>query len=181
MSSDRSKDVALIVGLAIPLLMIAFVAAAIYLPRVFSRVEPPRYDFLYLVGSPYGDERYLVVDGRLEVQKVDPPGYTPPGASWPRRLYIHHVAANSSEPIPFDDAAKLTLDGSPRSPDGFEIVHGRRSEFFFPILSSTDYQTWYLQHDGWSRKLDLEVGSDTGYAYMFNFMGWIVEEAQWTR
>ena len=181
MSSERSKDIALIVGLAIPLLMIVFVAAAIYLPRVFSSVDPPRYDFLYLVGSPYGDERYLVVDGRLTVQEVDPPGYTPPGADWPRKLYIHDVAANSSELISFDDAAKLTLDGSPRSPDGFEIVHGRRSEFFFPILSTTDYQTRYLQQDSWSRKLDLETGSDAGYASMFNFLGWIVEEAQWTR
>ena len=181
MSSGRTKDVALAIGLAIPVLMIVFVAGAIYLPRLLSSVDPPQHDFLYLVGSPYGDERYQVVDGRLEVRKVDPPDYTPPGADWPRKLYIHHVASNSSEAISFDDAARLTLDGSPRSPDGFEIVHGRRSEFFFPILSSTDYQTWYLQQDGWSRKLDLEVGSDAGYANMFNFLGWIVEEAQWTR
>jgi hypothetical protein len=181
MSSERSKDIALIVGLAIPLLMIVFVAAAIYLPRVFSSVDPPQHDFLYLVGSPYGDERYLVVNGRLTVQEVDPPDYTPPGADWPRKLYLHHVAANTSEPISFEAAAKLTLDSSPRSPDGFEIVYGRRSEFFFPILSTTDYQTRYLQQDGWSRKLDLEVGLDAGYASMFNFLGWIVEEAQWTR
>jgi hypothetical protein len=181
MSSERSKDIALIIGLAIPLLMIVFVAGAIYLPRLFSSLDPPQHDFLYLVGSPYGDERYLVVDGRLEVRKVDPPDYTPPGADWPRMLYVHHVATNSSEAISFEAAAKLTLDSSPRSPDGFEIVHGRKSEFFFPILSTTDYQTRYLQQDSWSRKLDLETGSDTGYPSMFNFLGWIVEEAKWTR
>lgn len=181
MSSARSKDIALIIGLAIPVVMILFVAAAVYLPRLFSSVEPPQYDFLYMVGSPYGDERYVVVDGRLEVQKVDPPGYTPPGADWARKLYVHHVDSNASEPITFDEAINLTLDSSPRSPDGFEIVHGRRSEFFFPIVSSTDYRTRYLQQDGWSRKLDLEIGSDSGYAGMFSLLGWIVEEAQWTR
>jgi hypothetical protein len=181
MSSVRSKDIALIVGLVIPLVMIVFVAAAVYLPRLFSPVDPPRYDFLYMVGSPYGYEQYRVVEGHLEQSKVAPPDYTPPGADWPRKLYIHHVATNTSEPISFEAAAKLTLDGSPRSPDGFEIVHGRRSEFFFPILASTDYQTRYLQQDSWSSKLDLETGSDAGYASMFNFLGWIVEEAQWTR
>lgn len=181
MPSSKSKDIALVAGLAIPVVMILFVAAAIYVPRLFSSVDPPQYDFLYMVGSPYGDERYVVVDGRLEVHEVEPPGYTPPGADWPRKLYIHHVATNSSERISLDDAEMLALDSTPRSPDGFEIVHGRKSEFFFPIVSSTDYRTRYLQQDGWSRKLDLEIGSEPGYASMFVFLGWIVEEAQWTR
>jgi hypothetical protein len=180
-SSKRSKDIALIVGLAIPVVMILFVATAIYLPRLFSSVDPPEYDFLYMVGSPYGNEQYRVIEGRLELQKVEPPNSTPPGADWPRKLYVHHVASNTSELISFDDATRLALDPTPRSPDGFEIVNGRRSEFFFPILSSTDYQTRYLQQDGWSRKLDLEIGSDVGYTNMFIFLGWIVEEAQWTR
>lgn len=181
MSSGKAKDIALYIGLAIPVAMILFVAAAIYLPRLFSSVDPPRYDFLYMVGYPYGNERYVVVDGRLEVQEVDPPGFTAPGADWPRTLYVHHIATNSSERVSLDDAERLTLDSAPRSPDGFEIVHGRRSEFFFPIVSSTDYRTRYLQQDGWSRKLDLEIGSESGYASMFIFLGWIVEEAQWTR
>jgi hypothetical protein len=180
-SSTKSKDIALIVGLAIPVVMIVFVAAAIHLPRLFSSVDPPRCDFLYMVGSPYGDEQYRVVDGRLELHTVEPPDDTPPGADWPKRLYIHHVTSNTSELISFDAAEQLRLDPSPRSPDGFEIVHGRRTEFFFPIVSSTDYQTRYLQQNGWSRKLDLEIGSEAGYANTLILLGWIVEEAQWTR
>ncbi len=175
MASDKGKDVALVIGLMIPVAMILFVAAAIYLPRVFSSVDPPHHDFVYMVGSPYGGERYLVIDGKLSRKTVELPSFTPPGGDWPPRLYIHRVASNTSERITFEEGATLTLDGTPRSPDGFEIVHGRKSEFFFPIVSSTDYRTRYLQKDGWTRRLDLEVNSEPGYAGMFTLLGWVAE------
>jgi hypothetical protein len=174
-ASEKSKDFALVIGLTIPVAMIAFVAAAIYLPRVFSSVDPPRYDFLYMVGSPYGGERYIVIDGKLSRHKEEPPSYTPPGGDWPPQLFVHRVASNTSERISFEGGTALTLDTTPRSPDGFEIVHGRKSEFFFPIVSSTDYRTRYLQKDGWTQKLDLEINSEPGYAGMFILLGWIVE------
>ena len=42
------------------------------------------------------------------------------------------------------------------SPDGYEIVYGRKSEFFFPMWSSRDYRSRYLQKEGRAIKLELE-------------------------
>ncbi len=181
MTSPRSKDVALIVGLLIPVAMILFIAGAIYLPRAFSRVEPPSHDFLYLVGYPYGAERFAVVDGHLTRQEVEEPRYPPPQGTPDIQFYVHDVATNTSTRLNFDEAAQLSLDNGHLSPDGYEIVHGRKAEFFFPIVSSTNYRTRYLKKDSHTTKLDLAVGSDGGYSSTFIFLGWIVEEAQWTK
>ena len=180
MNSPRSTDVALIVGLLIPVAMILFIAGAIYLPRAFSRVEPPAHDFLYLVGYPYGPERFVVVSGRLTREEVEEPRSISPHGTPEIQFFVHHVSTNTSTRLSFDEAAQLSLDNGHLSPDGYEIVHGRRAEFFFPIVSSTDYRTRYLKKDSHTIKLDLAVGSDGGYSSTFIFLGWILEEAQWT-
>jgi hypothetical protein len=179
MGPPRSRDIALIIGLLIPVAMILFIAGAIYLPRAFSRVEPPAYDFVYMVGYPYGPVRYVVIDGHLTRETVEDPGTIPPQGAQEILFYIHDVTANSSTRVSFEDASELVLDSARLSPDGFEIVHGRRSEWFFPV-STTDHRTRYLTKESYSNKLHLAVPSEGGYGGSFVFLGWIVEETQWT-
>jgi hypothetical protein len=184
MTSTRGKDVALIVGLLIPVAMIVFIASAIYLPRVFTRVDPPQYDFLYMVGYPPGSERVFVRDGRLVREDVDAPAHAPANPRYELQYFIHRVAQNTSERISFEDATQLKLDNTSKSPDGFEIVHGRRSDFFFPFTSSTDYRRRYLKKDGYSSELDLAIGSGAqgGYfSHSFTFLGWIDRGTTWTK
>jgi hypothetical protein len=175
MASSRGKDIALIVGLLIPVAMILFIASAVYLPRVFSRVDPPVHDFLYMVGRPYGPEQYFVSDGHVVKHEADPPPQpSRPGRS-EVRFYRHDVASNSSLRMTFEEAAVVSLDSSPRSPDGYEIAHGRRAELFFPVASSTDYRTRYLTKGSRATKLELAVGSHDAYGGYFVFLGWILE------
>ena len=183
MSSNRGKDVALIVGLLIPLAMIVFIAAAIYLPRAFTRVDPPQWDFLYMVGHPPSAERVVVRDGRLVRENVDPPAYRPDVPRHELQFYVHRVARNTSERMTFERASQLKLDDTSKSPDGFQIVHGRRSEFLFPFTSSTDYRRRYLKKDGFALELDLATGSGAEggyYSYSFTFLGWIDKGTTWT-
>jgi hypothetical protein len=160
MATPAKKDLALIIGLLIPVVMIVFVAGAIYLPRVFSSVDPPGYDFVYMVGYPYRDGRYVVRDQRLVEQEVDPEKhYAPPNTGVEVQFFVHRVAGNTSERLSFEQAGMLRLDDSALSPDGFDIVPGRRSEFFIPIFATTDYRVRYLQKKGHAVKLELEVGA----------------------
>jgi hypothetical protein len=174
----RRKDLALVIGLLIPVGMILFIGGAIYLPRACSTVDPPSHDFLYLVGYPYGESRYLVRDGRLIKEPVEEQQrYTPPHGVIEIQFFVHRVAVNSSQRISYEAAADLLLDNTAVSPDGYNIVHGRKSEFFFPMFSSADYRTRYLRKDGRTHKLNLELGDNSSYAYSFQFLGWIVEDS----
>jgi hypothetical protein len=184
MTSTRGKDVALIVGLLIPVAMIVFIAAAIYLPRAFTRVDPPQWDFLYMVGYPPGTERVFVRDGRLVREDVDAPPHAPTNPRYELQFYVHRVPQNTSERVTFEQACLLQLDNTSKSPDGFQIVHGRRSQFLFPFTSSTDYRERYLKKDGYALELDLATGSgaEGGYfSHAFTFLGWIGKGATWTK
>jgi hypothetical protein len=179
MTSTRGKDVALIVGLLIPVAMIVFIAAAVYLPRAFSRVEPPQVDFVYMIGYPPGTERVFVRDGHLVREDVDAPAHAPANPDYELQFFIHRVAINTSERISFDRASELLVDNTPRSPDGFEVVYGRRSGFLFPFTSSTDYRKRFLKKDGYALELDLATGGNAGggyFSHSFKLLGWIVEE-----
>ncbi|MCP4896125.1 MAG: hypothetical protein GY906_04040 [bacterium] len=177
MDTSRRKDIALIIGLLVPVLMIVFVAGAILLPRLFSNVDPPRHDFLYMVGNPdYGEERFLVEDGRLVREELEAEQhYAPPSPGYELRFYRHIVETNVSKQLTFEEASSLKLGSAPISPDGYTVVPGRRSEFFFPIFSTADYRVRYLQKETSTTKLNVATGSDPGYYYGFNFLGWVMD------
>jgi hypothetical protein len=176
MKNPKKHDIALIIGLCIPVLMIVLMAGAIYLPRLFVDVDPPRFDFLYTVGYPR-DVCYVVEDGRLlrnegttDCRWTSYPGHPP------LQLFVHHVADNVSEQLSFEEASALKLDTSALSPDGFELTYGRKSELFFPMFSSRDSSKRYLQKDGLTVKLDLEMSAGLGNLHTLRFLGWIEEE-----
>ncbi len=175
MGGKLKQNISLIIGLAIPFLMIVFVAAAIYFPRWFSTVAPPKYDFLYAVGYGRGDVQYLVRQGKLVKEQIRSPqqGYPPYRVGLEIKFFIHRVKTNRSEEVTFDDAAKLDLDSRIKAPDGYSVVHGRRSTEFFPFFASWDYKSRYLKKDSHTEKLNIEIGED--YSYSFRFLGWIVE------
>ncbi len=165
------KNTTLIVGIAIPILMILFVAASIYLPGFFIQ---PKYDFLYASGDDYyySQYQYSVQNGKLtrhEVEKSD---------RYPQRevkLYIHDVTKNESREISFAEAQNLTLDSNIKSPDGFEIVYGSRAGGFFPFFFWPDvnYNTCYLKGHNLSKKLNLRLNGS--YYRGFRFLGWLIK------
>ncbi len=56
---DYKKNIPLIVGIAIPLVMIILVGASIYIPRLYVK---PQTNFLYQTGGDYYTSREYVVD-----------------------------------------------------------------------------------------------------------------------
>jgi len=171
------KNLPLIAGITIPLLLILFVAASIYLPGLFTK---PKYSFLYLSGSNYSPA-YFVANGQLNEHittstgpTVYPPSYYSTGGQ--PQLFVYDVGKNQSEAISFADAQKFSLNTDPQSPDGFEIVSGNDGGGGFPFFysSSDNYNTKYLKGHDVSRKLN--IPDQGNYYYNFTFLGWVTNQ-----
>lgn len=167
------KNITLIVGISIPVLMIMLIAGSIYLPGIFIK---PKVNFLYAYGDDYyGREKYSIQNGKLvkrENNQYEPPSYyQPPGES---KLYFYDVTKNESWEISFEDAQNLNLDNSAKSSDGFEVISRSGGDGFFPFFggSSSDYNARYLKGHNVSKKLNLQRKGGS-YYYDFRFLGWI--------
>jgi hypothetical protein len=193
------KNLALVVGLAIPVVMVLIIALVIYIPRWFT--EPPRVDFIYAVGegvyypqsaayaypsTPYGyypakgvwpKYFYQVVDGKLVRKEagLPPQEYTGmPVTDVEPKFYLYHVAAHTSVPISFEDTQKYTLDTSTRSPDGWEIAGPSGGGGIFPFFyeGSYDYNAKYLKKGSTAIKLNLNLPREF---YGDTFLAWVVQ------
>ena len=168
------KNITLVVGISIPILMILFVAGSIYLPGLFIQ---PKFNFLYVSGDDYyyyNQYQYSVQNGKLvrsEIQQPENRNYQPPGEV---KLYIYEVAKNESREISFEEAQNLNLDSNNISPDGFEVTYGICGDGFFPVFfwSERDYSTRYLKGHNVSKKLNLQLNGGS-YYNNFRFIGWI--------
>lgn len=85
------KHITLVVGISIPILMILFVAASIYLPGLFIQ---PKFNFLYACDHYYyGDhDQYSVRNGKLvKTERHTPKGQTPPLEQEITLYYVYDV------------------------------------------------------------------------------------------
>lgn len=165
------KNITLVIGVSIPILMILFVAGSIYLPGLFVQ---PKYNFLYVVDDNYyTQQQYSVQNNRLIKSEFVQPESKNPRPVPASRLYLYDMEKNESQEIPFENAQLLNLDSRAQSPDGFEVVQGNRNggDLFFIFGSGSDYNTRYLKGNGVSKKLNLDLNRN-GY-YNFRFLGWV--------
>ena len=183
---NKKQNSTLIIGIAIPILMILFVAASIYLPGLFAKA--PKYNFLYSDmsnGPCYNDlQRYLISGGKI-IQTPAPIKEPVPvdGRTYPKQIacretiFFHDIAANKSTELSFDEAQNFTIYPSQKSPDGFDIVPGNRGGGFLFFDGGSDYSTRYITGHGFSKKLDLQTQGNnySYYSYSFRFLGWIIK------
>ena len=154
--------------------MILFVASSIYLPGIFIK---PQYNFLYVVGDSYFDgQMYSVEHGKLIKNQIEiPDNQKNNPARVDPKIYIYDVATNESHEISFELGQNLNLDPRSKSPDGFEIVYGTRSDGFFPFFlwTETDRNAQYIKGHNVSKKLGLQLN---GSAYYVNarFLSWVI-------
>lgn len=173
----KSKpNISLIVGIAIPILMVVFVACSIYLPGLFIQ---PKQNFLYMTGNNdayYCNAVFEVHGGKLTSVKPQAP-YNDPAyvkTACDRAFHIYDVATNEVKDLTVEEAMALSLDNSPLSSDGFEVVRGGRSgDFMFLFDVGSDYNTMYLRGHNVSRKLNIVRHEYDNY-YNFQFLGWIL-------
>lgn len=178
------KNITLILGMSIPVLMILFVAGSIYLPGLFIQ---PKFNFLYASGDDYvyytNGQQYSVQNNKLVNNAIKQAEngnhnpfqrygtYTPPRNE--AKLFVYDVVKNESRQVSFDEAQNLNLDSNGVSPDGFEVVYGSRGDGIFPFFfyAGTDYNARYLKGHNVSKKLNVQ--SSGPYNYNFRFLGWI--------
>jgi len=196
---EKNNKIALIIGLAIPIVMIIFVAISIYLPGFFIK---PETDFLYATGNNvycYGrNNRYTIKNGTLTdtfpikketattttiikdgiaIEEKLVPAFSSEiyneCANAEVKFYLHNTSKNDNEEILFEEAVKLKLDSGIESPDGFEVVRvGNGGDFPF-IFSGGNRNAYYLRGDKSSQKINVKLSSQD--YYNFQFIGWIEE------
>lgn len=171
------KNISLLIGLAIPILMILFVAGSIYLPGLFIK---PTFDFLYVTGEGYNyDKKYWIDQSTLKTVETTPqePLDYPYPPSKVSKLFLYDVDKNESREISFESAKSFTIDANAVSKDGFEIVRGGYDDGIFPLFfgGSSDYNARYLKGHGVSKKLNIPgMKAYDYYDYNFRFLGWII-------
>lgn len=170
---DMKKDWSLRLALALPFAMMLFVAASIYLPRLWA--PEPKYGFVYSDNSGYSEYILNVVNGKLVKESpVSDDGSEPFRDTKPQyvepHLYRYDAATKESKSITMEEAQALKLDDRKESPDGFEAVYG--GGYGGPFGGGSASPAVYLSGHSVSHKLDLR-GIDG--AYDFNFIGWVSE------
>ncbi len=165
------ENFSLALGFSIPVLMILFVAASVYVPRFFYY---PAYDFLYTVDDTnYTGQEYSIVDGKLYRSVILPAEGT---AYHEPRVYLYHIKTGESEELSFAEAQfrNLRIDDSAESPDGFTFTQGGRGgDFFFLFGGQRDYDARYLVGHGTSVEVNLKGNNHFGY-YNPRFLGWVI-------
>jgi hypothetical protein len=186
------KNWSLIVGVAIPILMIILVALSIYVPVLFAK---PTTKFLYYTSDTYDyyyNDRYAVENGKLvlipykqrdTVEDTRFPSVKDPEVSLeiPKavlHLFVYDPVANASQEITFEEGQKLRLESRVESPEGYTLSQGSYGGDIFDLFGGGyhDYNTWYLQKGTVNKKITLEQ-SASGYRYYNNiqFLGWIIQ------
>jgi hypothetical protein len=108
------------------------------------------------------------VDGYIVKQSVADPEFLKPGISQQSRLFYYSTAADQSREITPEEAEKIALTSSVKSPEGFEVVHGSYGGFPF---GGSDYNSVYLKKGAFSKRLN--IVQDTYNYYGFNLLGWV--------
>lgn len=164
------KNKTLFLGLSIPMFMIIFVVASIYIPPLFIK---PKHNFIY-VSSSYLGRNYSVEGGKLVKAAVinysDSSDYTGYGNGYPT-LYYYDVSKDTSNEISFEDAQDITIDSNTISQDGFEVKYGGGNGGGFPFYNSPSSSSMYITGNGMSKKINLRTDS-TNY-YGFQLIGWV--------
>jgi len=157
--------------------MILFMIVAINGPRWFNSVESAQYDFLYATGRQNPYAAYSAENGRLTLQELPVPAGDSPAVQYPVHFFVHDVSENTSREIQTEEAMKLVLDSSIRSPDGFTVVNGRRRGGWFIFRYGLPDERRYLVKENFSEQLNLEADSGSfNYYWNYRFLGWVTHD-----
>jgi hypothetical protein len=188
---------AIVLGIALPILVVVFFVVASRLPQAY--VAPPQHDLLLL--TQYGGYEarpvrleILVADGRLEVRahKVQGVGNAPPAYTGPSpRLYLwshetrtaHEVAivlpsgveslADGATIPPPAELAGKRLSTDFRAPDGYELrTNGYGSGGLFGMFFERNRPRTLIAKDGAAHPVSLP--GDAPY-WGSQFLAWVVE------
>lgn len=180
------NNLALVLGLALPLLLVIFMILASLLPRLW--IDPPQYSLLYASNLyTYGPISMYVNEGKLHLrfttanyQNTNPPRLFIFNPKTKQRQEISFkfpkVPASTSDKKVFDyllpETGNLKLDPSVSAPDGYEYLGGSDygSGLAFLIFSSPRAQ-FSIGKRG--NIISLPEGNARD-SYGPTFLGWII-------
>ena len=171
----KKENITLIIGLSIPVVMVLFIAGAIYLPSLFINVEPPKFSFIYMTNNGRDGYTYQVKENKLSREKIKQKKNYYNSNQQPVRFFIHNIKTHKNKELSFEEASLVSINSNFESPDGFKIENGRRSYGFFPFYSRGNYYTRYITKEGYAEKLKLHTNR-RNYYYSFRFLGWLTAE-----
>ena len=190
MESGKKQNIAVIGAFLVPIVFLAIVAGAIYLPSATLSTD---YDFVYATCDGfdrYYNDRYCdqymrkavqVQDSRIvekdvkSTQDSDRDGVMDVDEGYKIRIYLHDTSENSSREISMADAQRLTVNDLTTSPDGVTVSYHRESGVdVFPIIDSGSSYGYYMMKGDKKQKVDL-ITNNRRYYYdsNFYFLGWI--------
>ena len=188
MANTISPKISLIVGLAIPVVLVLAIAAAVLLP---GRSIEPKTDFLYAVGqypsyvsysgNTATEHTFSVVNGKL-IESTN--AYTTSTQAYPPfasekgivpRFFVHHAQSDTNTEVSVVEAMDLSFSTETKSPDGLTITFGERSYGIFPFYSGNNdnRQHAYLSNGKASKEISLISDVSINYA-PFQMVGWII-------
>jgi hypothetical protein len=168
---DMKKNATLIIGISIPIIMVILVALSIYVPTLFMH---PQYNFLYLTGEDYYSQYTYSISGNTLTREVNPRDKDNSSFSYPNReqkIYLYDINTNESREVSYEEARRLVLDSSEKSPDGYEVTNGGYGDGFFPFFIRGSHSGQYIKNGSFSKKLNTQLSGS--YYYNFHFLGWI--------
>jgi len=176
---NKKANLALWIGLVIPIVALLFIAVFSFSPATFS----PKYDFLYSMhyyndGYCLGDggvyqikNQTIVIASTTELNKM---GCNYTKDILPPKIYRYDVQANKYNLISLEEAQKLKIDSSPLSPDEISIQRGDNyNAGIFEIFGGNNnrYNMMFLKNNKEALK-KIDVGAVN--IYDFIFIGWII-------
>ncbi len=173
---DWKKNFPLIVGRALPVIMVLLIAGSIVLPRLFAH---PRYGFLYTWGEYTVRQSFVVKNGQLTSVRTTDAYILRNSSEEMQRLFRYDPVKDASEEIPYAAAQKLKVSDTAQSPDGYEVQQGDSnysggffSEIFFSG-GSRDYNAIVLSGHGAMKRINV-ARPDNMSPYNFHFVGWVL-------
>lgn len=171
----KLKHLPLIVGIGLPLVCIAILSAAIYIPRQSLK---PAHDFVYSQRSGYSSGAtysYSVVNGKVTRSVRD--GYNTDASLSPDAetggLYLYDVETDTVRPLLWAEAKTLSFEPSHLSSDGYEVEYGSRNSGILELFGDGNRNNVYVTK-GTVRRALVGIGGDQyRYSYGFTFIGWI--------
>lgn len=157
----------LVLAIAVPALLIAFIIGSIYVPRFFA--EKPQYDFLYTNDS-YWYGVYDIVDGTIEFAS----NYRetrPLEDRVPPTIYRYDVRTKTSEALSLADAQELQLTENPKAPDGYEVENRYSGGDIFSAVFGGSSSRYRRSLRKGAVNIPIEVSD---LSYQFRFIGWVL-------
>lgn len=195
------ENLAIVIGLAIPVVMVVVIAGIIYGERMFTSIPAPTTNFVYALGdtvigtsqygyapsvpsNPCATEYYRVASGTIKRYPTDPKDRDQLFCKDAMKdmkepmFFLHDVATNVSTRLTWDEASKIALDDTPKSKDGYEYTQNidRGNIGILGLFGggNYDYTARYLKNGTRYEKMNLQIPTETYYGADV-FLGWVTK------